>query len=510
MLGALVKGNVKQAKLMLKVGSDPNQKDAIGRTPLIMLSYYRDEQKAISLANYIIKLGGKIDNTDDNGMNALHHACEKRKIKLAGFLLSYRDDYDVFAKDKDGQLCADYISGKQSEDLLRKVKSIAVEYGLDPTVFQIKVPAKQPIVKGSRIQSSGEAYLQKARITTASSIPHQAGQSEQEDQICEQNEAGYFKTRRYTYVKRKKGNFYNKSITTRQSLLNINSRTTNDFNNKIPIYKKFSSKNRSNNFEKKCTLSSSYGHGKKHRKDYAENPEAMLKQQKSTIGTKECSRGHKNSESSRELLAKILKIYEKQHSTFYREGAKERTIEEHFDSNNATPSSNNILEEEIQLIPTGRTSRSMSLVPGNQPAVVKKRRPSRVSLQYNKQLKIKLTDTSMKPNALQQRRFSSITSATFIPKPMSPENTASSNVSRVLSLSASNISLIKKLNAERKSANDTNILFKNNLTLRESKVNFTTTEMPKVKGRNIEKKVSSLPALTVFVETGEQSESPED
>ena len=43
MLGALVKGNLKYTRLMLKVGSDPNQKDAIGRTPLIMLSYYRDE-----------------------------------------------------------------------------------------------------------------------------------------------------------------------------------------------------------------------------------------------------------------------------------------------------------------------------------------------------------------------------------------------------------------------------------------------------------------------------------
>ena len=456
-------------------------------------------------------------------MNALHHACEKRKIKLAGFLLNYRDDYNVFAKDQNGLMCADYISGKQSEELLRKVKSIAIEYGLDPTAFQINVPAKQPIAKGSRIQihkhfqskhngvmekeeqSSGEAYEHRAyeHITRASSIPYQRDQIEKEDQACEQNKAGNCKKRCYTYVKQKKGNFGDREVTTRQSLFDISSRKTKDFNNTIPIPMKFSSKyNRSKDSERNSTLSSSYWHGKNHEKDYVDN-------QKSAIYNREHGWGHKHAKSSKEILSKIFKIYEKQRSNLYREGAKERKIEENIDSNSVTPSSSNILEEEIQLISSGRTSRSMSLVPGNLPAMAKKCRPSRISLQTNKQFRIKFTDTAMKPRALHQRRFSSITSATVCPKPMSPENTASFNVSRVLSLSASNRSLIKQLNAERKSTNDTNIFFENNITVKENKVNCTTTEIPKVKGRNIQKNVSSLPALTVFVETGEQSENAE-
>lgn len=67
MLEALVKGNAKHAELMLKVGADPNQKDAIGRTPLIMVSFYTDQRKAISLAHHIIKSGEKSTNPTRTG-----------------------------------------------------------------------------------------------------------------------------------------------------------------------------------------------------------------------------------------------------------------------------------------------------------------------------------------------------------------------------------------------------------------------------------------------------------
>ena len=517
MLEALAKENVRHVQLMLKVGSDPNQTDAMRRTPLIILSYYRDERKAARLANYIIALGGKIDYADINGMNALHHACHKSKAGFAATLLRYRDDYDVFATDKRGKMCFDYLHGEQNHNLLRKLKSIAVEYGLDPSVFQIKVPFRQSYVQESRLQipqtheikhmrdrklSLRQCFCHKTDETINEVIPYEMHQVDNETRVCEQAKVGRIKIQRETQLKHGKHHFQNRSGSERQSMIDVWTKKTQELTKGIKKYSLNSDRGKDHLAYCSNELDDKYRHS------HREQAEEGLRLEKSTIDNAGCRQEYKRAKSSKENLIGMLKIYEMQNSVLYREGAKERPIEEKFDNTSTTPSPHNVSEEEIQLATSGRTSRSMSLLLGSIPSMIKKRRPSRVSLQSNKPLKSKSSDPSSGLNITRQRRFSNITSSKFSQQSISPEGIMRLNTSSLLSLSASNISLIKKTNADRKN-NNVDILMTNYATHSERKVNFNLTEVPKLKSRNIQKKVSSLPALNAFMEMREQSENAE-
>ena len=135
MHSALLKGHERRIKLLLKSGSNPNLRDKVRRTPLILLTFYSNEKKALSLARLIMRSGGKIELTDSNGMNALHHACQKNRLELVAFFLEYRMDYEVFAVDKSGMTCLHYAAVSGNESLSTKLASIAKGYGLDINIW---------------------------------------------------------------------------------------------------------------------------------------------------------------------------------------------------------------------------------------------------------------------------------------------------------------------------------------------------------------------------------------
>ena len=515
MLDALVKGNAKHVKLMLKVGTDPNQKDALGRTPLIMVSYYTDERKAISLADYIIKLGGKIDHADNNGKNALHHACEKGRVNLAEFLLKHRDDFDVFAKDGEGKTCADYINGKENEEMLRRLKSMAVEYGLDPAVFEIniKVPSKQTSLHRNREKPKQAHQIKYNGVQESSTIytgrngykhqfrAHKAtenGEYGNKQRILKETEVTNRKQHPLDDIGRRRKSTDVTIVKRRESSTDKTTKKCEKLFTRTLICEKHRLQK---NFSSNQRGGASYRNAK--------DVEASFSQKKSRKVNTERGPKPKKQGSSKECLMDILKIYEKQNSELYRVGAKEKEVDENFDNPSAVQSPFDFIDEEIQRIPSGRASRSMSLVPGSLPSIaaMRKRRSSRVSLQGNKPFQINVSEINNRPNSLRQRRFSSITAATFSPITPSPEN-LNPRSGNVLSLSASNISLIKKLNAESSGITDaTNIL--GNVIKNEERKGTTSEKISSVRSRNIQKKVSSLPSLQAFVETGEHIEDAE-
>lgn len=484
MLQALVKGDAKHVKLMLKVGADPNQRDGIGRTPLIMVSYYANERKAISLAGYIIKQGGKIDYTDRNGMNALHHACQKGKEKLAELLLKHRDDYDIFAKDNQGNICSDYLTTKGNEALMNKFKSLILEYGLDPGKYLI-FASEQQSPKNTTVDYNPAGNIikreNKKRLTC-----------DKNDQLENDVKSNRYHFKATRSAARREG----KREQSKEKVGMCTDKATQEHNGSlfiktIPI--------------RSCKRNGGSMYRSWGRKSIENvNEERARTRQSAHCKSTEFDRKSKSRLSSNKYLIDILKIYEKQHSDLYREGAKVKHIEDHCDKIFVTPTSsrpNDYFDDEFQRVPSGRTSRSMSLVPSNIQcfSAMRKRRPSRVSLLSNKPIQINLNDTPMKPNMLRQRRFSSVATSIFTSVVVSPEH-----LMRKITPTSSRALLIKRPDPELSS------IIENKTRVSDKKEgHFTSSGETFMTNRNVQKKVSSLPSLQVFVEKGEHLEATE-
>ena len=432
-------------------------------------------------------------------MNALHHACQKGKEKLVDFFLEHKDDYDVFAKDDNGKICADYIDGKNSEALLRKLKSLAFEHGLDPGRYHInapgELPSKQPTLRcatGSNesidenidednddldtetrtICNQGEDAIEPLKLSPRAGVNAEQGEKE----TCNEDAQAVPNS---TVAETKRSTLFTKKLRCNQHFIRTNGDSDHPKSAKALGNGERGSNGKTSGCKKQETMMR----------------EGAMMRESRTVDS-EFNKKQKSRKTSKELLVKIFKIYEKQNSELYREGAMEKPVENEIEKEATTPVSGrhqDILIGDIQRIPSGRASRSMSLVPSSLPSIntMKKRRSSRVLLQYNKPLQKNFSDMQHRPNTLQQRRFSSITTGTF-----------TINHSKV----GLDNSPFKGISAQR-AEQDFFATSQSKSTQEENESISTLLEKASSRNRNNHQKVSSLPSLQAFEETGEQKES---
>ena len=515
MLEALVKGNAERVKLFLKVGVNPNQRDAVGRTPLIIISYYTNENKAGLLTRHLVKHGGKIDFTDNKGKNALHHACEKGRAKLVDTLLKYRDQYDITVQDKSGKTCFDYAEISGNSDIAAMLQSLADEYGWSQCICSSRAETLMETTSPTNGHTNDFEALSKSdigvnksrddrkleklhsvknetkRAATCSHDKKVEGKTETKVKDIEIETIGWqpemmrsawnlwAKKTRKTAWDRAKKKCLTRSL--RHCMSEPHRRETNlDLTTDKVVKRSNSSIVHSNSPQK---------HTDGEKAIFSTTEQVDLS--KVGIGKEIKVRKHKN---SKEQLVDIFKIFEKQKSETYREGAKKPVVFSH--SNSVSPMSSAFLEDdEVPRVPSGRSSRSMSLVPGAFPHVIgaRKRRPSRVSLQFN--VSSQPGDIKNKTKSLQQRRFSAISAPSF-----TFERSVSPRAASDLSMSAPIIPVIRKFNF------DMTELFGNE---REEKEAVFDRKERFLSRKTIRKKISLLPSLQAFTEIGEGADNEE-
>eukprot|EP00795_Rhopilema_esculentum_P004374 gene4374-20597_t len=515
MLEALVKGNAERVKLFLKVGVNPNQRDAVGRTPLIIISYYTNENKAGLLARHLVKHGGKIDFTDTKGKNALHHACEKGRTKLVDTLLKYKDQYDITVQDKSGKTCFDYAEISGSSDISAMLQSLADEYCWSQCICSSRTDTAMETTSPINGHTKDFEALSKSDIGVTKS---------RDDRKLEKLPNVKNETKKATTCSHEKKIDEKMEAQVKDSEIETIGWQPEMMRSAWNLWAKKTRKTAWNIAKKNClTRSLRHCMSEPHRreKNFDLTTDKMVKRSNSSTVHSNSAQRHTDGEtaicsttkqidiskvglgkeikvrkhkSSKEQLVDIFKIFEQQKSVTYREGAKKPVIFSH--SNSVSPMSSAFLEDdEVPRVPSGRSSRSMSLVPGAFPHVIgaRKRRSSRVSLQFN--VSSLPGEIKNKTKSLQQRRFSAISAPSFaFERSVSPR--AASN----LSMSAPIIPVIRKFNFDRTE------LFRSE---REEKEAVFDKKEKFFSRKTIRKKISLLPSLQAFTEIGEGADIEE-
>ena len=533
LIEALLRGDAKHIKMLLKIGMNPNQRDAIQRTPLIIITHYKDENKAKLLAEEIINCGGKIQLSDAKGMNAVHHVCQKGKIKLAELLLQYKDDYDVFVKDGSGKTCLDYAEMTENKALMRILNNIAIEFGL---VFHKK--------KGSFAEESPSLRNHEKLHNEAAVTKNGDNKDLREDLKGEE------------FSPRKNG----------RSVHNDKKHKSVSAIRRIhgPCREGFCSRQRGSDSYIGSHRASSLGlKTDSPNEDVVSSLRKVLKQDASKDKDIASTESSKKRGSSKELLVKIYKLYEKQTSATYREAAKRPIIEDLCERGNTESPTLSISPLPDSTTPgyssrptSRRNNRSMSLVPGamtnllslrsaspstmHSPRSARQRRFStaitsndfsiaggaRNSLQgedlpkrpnslrqrrfsalsatnselgqnndAGKSNPLQMNDRMRRPRSLQPRRFSSLTKVSTRPE----LNDTSSNI---LSLSAPNLTAIKEYNEERKAFKIGNYGSED----KSSEKDVQERDCKSTSG-GLRRTISTLPTLQTFAEKEESQDS---
>eukprot|EP00112_Aurelia_sp_Birch-Aquarium-sp1_P017142 Seg3953.3 transcript_id=Seg3953.3/GoldUCD/mRNA.D3Y31 product="putative ankyrin repeat protein PAE1861" protein_id=Seg3953.3/GoldUCD/D3Y31 len=534
LIEALLRGNAKHIKMLLKIGMNPNQRDAIERTPLIIITHYKDEDKAMLLAEEIINCGGKIELSDAKGMNAVHHVCQKGKIKLAGLLLEYKDDYDVFVKDGSGKTCLDYAEITENKVLVKILNNIATDFGI---VFHTK--------KGSFAEETASLRNHKKSDYDTAAIKNGDNKDLEGD----------LKRENFSARKHSKLCHNDKRHKTVSATKTIHGPCREGFSSKQRTSNSYTGRHRASSLGMKKD-SQNQGVVGSLRKGDSQSSEAQTQdasKDKETVSTD----SSKKRGSSKGLLVKIYKLYEKQTSAAYREAAKKPIIEDLCERSNAESPALSIspLPDSVpgysSRTASRRSNRSKSLVPGamtnllslrsaspntmhrprslrqrrfstaitsndfnvpggtrnslegedlpKRPNSLRQRRLSTLSATNNglgqnndagKSNPWQTNDRMKRPRSLQPRRFSSLT-------PVSSRPELNDNTSNILSLSAPNLTAIREYNEERKA-------FKNGN--RGSERDVQESDRKSMSG-GLRRTISTLPTLQTFAEKEETQES---
>ena len=531
LIEALLRGDAKHIKMLLKIGMNPNQRDAIERTPLIIVTHYKDENKAMLLAAEIINCGGKIQLADAKGMNAVHHVCQKGKIKLARLLLQYKDEYDVFVKDNFGKTCLDYAEMTENKALMRMLNNIAIEFGL---VFHKK--------KGSFAEENTSLWNHEK-------LQNEAVQTKNEDDKELKED---LKVEKFSARKHGRSVHYDKGHKSVSATRRVHG----------PCKEGFSSRQRVNDSYIGRHRASSLGMKTDSPNEVVSSLRKVQTQDASKDKDIVLTESNKKRGSSKELLVKIYKLYEKQASATYREAAKIPIFEDLCERGNTKSPALSIspLPDSTpgySSRPTSRrNNRSMSIVPGamtnlsslrsaspstmylpksvrqrrfstaitsndfnirssarnslqgedlpKRPNSLRQRRFSALSAMSNglgqnndagKSNNLQMNDRMKRPRSLQPRRFSSLTKVSSRPE-------LDDKTSNVLSLSAPNLTAIKEYNEERKAFKIGNYASED----KSSERDVQESDCKSTSG-GLRRTISTLPTLQTFAEKEESQES---
>ncbi len=407
---ALIKGHYNRVKLLLQAGSNPNARDKFKRTPLILLSFYTDQRKAVALARLFMASGGEIELTDGRGMNALHYACQRKKDLLAEYYLKFCDDFDVFARDESGKTALHYAHSFAGE-LFGQFKAIADKY-----CFNIGLSL---ILNGC--DESVENY------SSAKAVKLPCGRDDAVDNA------------------------------NRRSINGKDQRESDGCDAKTPEWTAIQSLPTNTAHFRKNTKPSVIANGSKHR------TQSTARYSKTEIRSKEIkTRQNKQARSdygngiskrnSKEILVDIYKLYEQSASPAFRESAAQPSPVD--DSVSPNPSLYDLEQYSLEqgtALPKSqrrRESRSMSVCYEMMPRInMPKRRPNRISLQHLNIVSSPNQSTQPRPTSTRLRRYTSMISPTN--SYIENAKTTQKQTNDRLSTSAPNLQAIRAYNNER-------------------------------------------------------------
>ena len=130
---AINRGYFQQVRFHIDKGCDVNIRDQKGKTPLILCAYVNDNKWSVGLARLLIENGARISKCDQDGYNALHHACINQKPDLVDVYLSALD-CDVHSKCKKGNTSLHYAASLGNRSIVSSLAQLVLRYklSLDP------------------------------------------------------------------------------------------------------------------------------------------------------------------------------------------------------------------------------------------------------------------------------------------------------------------------------------------------------------------------------------------
>ena len=131
LIDAIKQRRYKKIQLGLHLGWDLNQRDPEQlRTPLIELTFLENEAIAARLCKRFLLAGARPDYKDITGKNALHWACEKGRETLVEILLKEWNEYDINARDCEGNTALSLAVISNNEKIVRKLIAMLSRYNL--------------------------------------------------------------------------------------------------------------------------------------------------------------------------------------------------------------------------------------------------------------------------------------------------------------------------------------------------------------------------------------------
>lgn len=130
---AIRKGYFQQVRFLVDQGCDVNARDSNGYTPLILCSMISNETWSTGLARLLLENGARISVYDQQGYNALHHACINEREKLVEVFLSALDCH-IHSKCKKGNTSLHYAASVGNLDIVKLLSKLLVRFKvkLDP------------------------------------------------------------------------------------------------------------------------------------------------------------------------------------------------------------------------------------------------------------------------------------------------------------------------------------------------------------------------------------------
>ena len=92
----------KRVHFFLKNGLSPNMKDAQKRTLLMCSCSLANQDTAMKFVNLLLSYKARIEFTDVNNLNALHHAVLNDKERIVSRFLEFSGNFDLNSQDNDG------------------------------------------------------------------------------------------------------------------------------------------------------------------------------------------------------------------------------------------------------------------------------------------------------------------------------------------------------------------------------------------------------------------------
>jgi len=139
-------GSENSVKKLIESGANVNEKDAWGFTPLIQATI----MNKIGIAEFLLRQGAKIDQTDITGQTALQWAVNRRNREFVKLFLEYKANPNHYSRDGQPILVNPILRGEQ--DLIHQL----VNHGADLTFPHDYINAK---LIGHRYELQGKADI---------------------------------------------------------------------------------------------------------------------------------------------------------------------------------------------------------------------------------------------------------------------------------------------------------------------------------------------------------------